>query len=96
MFATHRASEEESVRLPRPCCRWALQLALTIATASTSLANPAVTIARSLSDTFAGIAPSGVAFFVVAQRIGMALAVAVSRWFWEEATSARPERVRSL
>ena len=34
--------------------------------ASTSFANPAVTIARSLSDTFAGIAPSGVAAFIVA------------------------------
>ena len=37
-------------------------------TASTSFANPAVTIARSLSDTFAGIAPAGVMAFVVAQR----------------------------
>ena len=36
-------------------------------TASTSFANPAVTIARSLSDTFAGIAPEGVLAFIVAQ-----------------------------
>jgi glycerol uptake facilitator-like aquaporin len=57
-------------------------------TASTSFANPAVTIARSLSDTFAGIAPSGVAFFIVAQLIGMALAVAVGRWLWAEVPHA--------
>ena len=39
-------------------------------TASTSFANPAVTIARSLSDTFAGIAPAGVAAFIAAQIAG--------------------------
>jgi glycerol uptake facilitator-like aquaporin len=39
-------------------------------TASTSFANPAVTLARSLSDTFAGIAPSNVSAFVVAQILG--------------------------
>ena len=44
-------------------------------TASTSFANPAVTIARSLSDTFAGIAPAGVAAFIVAQLAGALLAV---------------------
>jgi glycerol uptake facilitator-like aquaporin len=51
-------------------------------TASTSFANPAVTIARSLSDTFAGIAPAGVAAFVVAQFLGMFAAVALARWLW--------------
>ena len=51
-------------------------------TASTSFANPAVTIARSLSDTFAGIAPAGVMAFVVAQLAGMLAAVIVSRWLW--------------
>jgi glycerol uptake facilitator-like aquaporin len=51
-------------------------------TASTSFANPAVTIARSLSDTFAGIAPSGVAAFVVAQLVGMFAAVGLGRWLW--------------
>src|SRR5215510_1522137 len=39
-------------------------------TASTSFANPAVTVARSLSDTFAGIAPAGVAAFIVCQLAG--------------------------
>ncbi len=51
-------------------------------TASTSFANPAVTIARSLSDTFAGIAPAGVMAFIVAQLAGMLAAVIVSRWLW--------------
>lgn len=51
-------------------------------TASTSFANPAVTAARSFSDTFAGIAPAGVLAFIVAQLIGMAAAVALSAWLW--------------
>src|SRR5262249_39018583 len=51
-------------------------------TASTSFANPAVTIARSLSDTFAGIAPAGVVAFVLAQCAGMLAALPVSCWLW--------------
>lgn len=44
-------------------------------TASTSFANPAVTLARALSDTFAGIAPANVAAFIVAQILGALAAV---------------------
>jgi glycerol uptake facilitator-like aquaporin len=51
-------------------------------TASTSFANPAVTIARSLSDTFAGIAPTGVVAFIAAQLFGMLAAVVLGRWLW--------------
>jgi glycerol uptake facilitator-like aquaporin len=51
-------------------------------TASTSFANPAVTIARSLSDTFAGIAPTYVVAFITAQFVGMLAAVVLGRWFW--------------
>jgi glycerol uptake facilitator-like aquaporin len=51
-------------------------------TASTSFANPAVTIARSLSDTFAGIAPTGVMAFIAAQFVGMLAAVGFGRWLW--------------
>jgi len=51
-------------------------------TASTSFANPAVTIARSLSDTFAGIAPGGVGAFIVAQLIGAGVAVLIGGWLW--------------
>jgi glycerol uptake facilitator-like aquaporin len=53
-------------------------------TASTSFANPAVTLARSLSDTFAGIAPAGVLAFVIAQIVGMLAAVALARWLWSD------------
>jgi glycerol uptake facilitator-like aquaporin len=49
-------------------------------TASTSFANPAVTFARGFTATFSGISPSDVGPFVVAQGIGLALALAVDRW----------------
>jgi glycerol uptake facilitator-like aquaporin len=48
-------------------------------TSSTSFANPAITIARSLSNTFAGIAPSHVPAFVFAQLLGAAAAIPVAR-----------------
>jgi glycerol uptake facilitator-like aquaporin len=48
-------------------------------TASTSFANPAVTIARSLTNTFAGIAPNCVVPFIIAQGLGAAFAVLVVR-----------------
>jgi hypothetical protein len=47
-------------------------------------AGPAVTIARSLSDTFAGIAPAGVIAFIAAQFIGMLVAVLLGGWLWRE------------
>ena len=53
-------------------------------TASTSFANPAVTIARSLSDTFAGIAPAGVLAFIAAQVLGSIAAVVLARWLWPQ------------
>jgi glycerol uptake facilitator-like aquaporin len=49
-------------------------------TASTSFANPAVTIARSLTDTFAGIRPFDVGPFIAAQLAGGTLAAALSAW----------------
>jgi glycerol uptake facilitator-like aquaporin len=49
-------------------------------TASTSFANPALTIARSVTDTFAGIRPGDVAGFVIAQLLGAACATVVFRW----------------
>jgi glycerol uptake facilitator-like aquaporin len=59
-------------------------------TASTSFANPAVTIARALSDTFAGIAPSGVLAFVLAQGCGMVAALALTAWFWPRDSAQQP------
>jgi glycerol uptake facilitator-like aquaporin len=53
-------------------------------TASTSFANPAVTIARALSDTFADIAPAGVAAFIVAQLIGATVGMLLARWLWKD------------
>jgi glycerol uptake facilitator-like aquaporin len=49
-------------------------------TASTSFANPAVTLARSATDTFAGIRPSDVPAFVAAQFLGAVAATALFRW----------------
>jgi glycerol uptake facilitator-like aquaporin len=49
-------------------------------TASTSFANPAVTIARALSDTFAGIAPASTPLFVAGQLLGALAAVAIFGW----------------
>ena len=49
-------------------------------TASTSFANPAVTMARAVTDTFAGIDPGDVVPFVVAQAAGAAVAVLLFRW----------------
>ncbi len=56
-------------------------------TSSTSFANPAVTVARTLSDTFAGIAPSSVGGFVLAQLAGGALAYALVRLLYPEAAA---------
>lgn len=55
-------------------------------TSSTSFANPAVTIARALSHTFAGIAPRDVPAFIAAQFVGAVLAVVVARWLWSPAS----------
>jgi len=51
-------------------------------TASTSFANPAVTIARAFSDTFAGIRPTDVAPFIVAQLAGAAVAMVLVGWLF--------------
>lgn len=50
-------------------------------TASTSFANPAVTLARSATNTFAGIQPADVPLFILAQLLGAAAATALFRWF---------------
>jgi glycerol uptake facilitator-like aquaporin len=60
-------------------------------TASTSFANPAVTIARSLSDTFAGIRPADVPLFVIAQLAGAVGATVLFRWLLPGLPSAAKE-----
>ena len=63
-------------------------------TSSTSFANPSVTVARTLSDTFAGIAPSSAPMFIVMQLLGAAIAYALIRLLYPipapEPTSQEP------
>ncbi len=60
-------------------------------TASTSFANPAITIARSLSDSFAGIAPADVPMFIVAQLLGAASATVVANYLFASRTGIKTE-----
>jgi arsenate reductase len=53
-------------------------------TSSTSFANPAVTIGRTLTDTFAGIEPSSAVWFIAAQLVGALLAVALARFLFPD------------
>ena len=74
-----------TVRFRREWVAPAVALYITAAywfTSSTSFANPAITVARSLTNTFAGIAPHDVPFFIVAQLIGAALAALVAKWLF--------------
>jgi glycerol uptake facilitator-like aquaporin len=76
----------------REAVAYAVGLYITAAywfTASTSFANPAVTLARSLSDTFAGIAPAGVLPFVAVQIAGAFGAVALAPWLWPKPATAK-------
>ena len=64
---------------------WLVGLTITAAywfTASTSFANPAVTLARTLSDTFAGIAPASVPGFLAAQLVGALIGAALWGWLF--------------
>ena len=67
-------------------------------TASTSFANPAVTVARAFSDTFSGIAPVDVGPFVLAQLAGAILAWAIARFIfgWSAADADAPSLTGSL
>jgi glycerol uptake facilitator-like aquaporin len=65
-------------------------------TASTSFANPAVTIARSLSDTFAGIAPANTAAFIAAQLAGAAAALVLAGVLWPKDATANMGTDRQL
>ena len=63
-------------------------------TSSTSFANPAVTIARTLTDTFAGIRPLDAPAFVVAQLAGAALAAGAAAWLFAPRDAAARPRYR--
>ena len=58
-------------------------------TSSTSFANPAITVARSMSDTFAGIAPRDAPGFIAAQLAGAVLAGLLARWLFPAAEDRR-------
>ena len=60
-------------------------------TSSTSFANPAVTVGRIFSDTFAGIAPGGVAMFVVIQLVGGAIGLALAVGLFPTEPEPQPE-----
>lgn len=64
-------------------------------TASTSFANPAVTIARAASDTFAGIRPADAPGFIAAQAVGAAAATLLFRWLVPKAPAVHPYLVNS-
>jgi arsenate reductase len=55
-------------------------------TSSTSFANPAISVGRMFSDTFAGIAPASVPAYAVAQLVGGAVAIAVLRALYPDVT----------
>lgn len=58
-------------------------------TSSTSFANPAVTIARGLTNTFSGIEPAGIPGFIVAQLLGALSATVLFRWIGNNQTTTR-------
>jgi glycerol uptake facilitator-like aquaporin len=75
---------------------WLVGLYITAAywfTASTSFANPAVTIARALTNSFSGISPWDVPEFVVAQLVGMAVGAFVFSWLLESRKKPEFSRV---
>jgi glycerol uptake facilitator-like aquaporin len=85
-------------RLRAPAVPFAVAAYITAAywfTASTSFANPAVTLARAASDTFAGIRPIDVPGFVVAQLLGAAAATALFRWLVPSLSATAPDVVHS-
>ena len=74
-----------TVRFRRPWVPATVGLYITAAywfTSSTSFANPAITVARSLTNTFAGIAPRDVPSFIAAQLIGAGCAALAAKWLF--------------
>lgn len=81
------------LRFQRPAVPWLVGLYIAAAywfTASTSFANPAVTVARALTDTFAGIRPVDLPGFVLAQLVGALLGLAVASWLLRASAADRP------
>ena len=86
------------IRFARSSVPWLVGLYITAAywfTASTSFANPAVAIARSLTDTFSGIRPIDVPGFIVAQLVGALCGMALSGWLLRQRGDAEPMDVEA-
>jgi glycerol uptake facilitator-like aquaporin len=81
------------VRFDRPAVPWLVGLYITAAywfTASTSFANPAVTIARSMSNTFSGIRPADLLGFIVAELCGALAGLVSISWLLRAAADSTP------
>ena len=79
------------IRFARPAVPWLVGLYITAAywfTASTSFANPAVAIARALTDTFSGIRPADLPGFIAAQVAGAVCALGLISWLLRQSASA--------
>jgi glycerol uptake facilitator-like aquaporin len=79
------------IRFERSAVPWLVGLYITAAywfTASTSFANPAVAIARSLTNTFSGIRPTDLPGFLAAQLLGAVCALALMSWLLQEEAEA--------
>lgn len=79
------------IRFQRAAVPWLVGLYIVAAywfTASTSFANPAVALARSLTNTFSGIRPVDVPVFVIAELVGAVLAWLLARWLFEDRRAA--------
>jgi glycerol uptake facilitator-like aquaporin len=76
------------IRFNRPAVPWLVGLYITAAywfTASTSFANPAVAIARSLTNTFSGIRPSDLPGFIASELVGAVMALLLMSWLLRRA-----------
>jgi glycerol uptake facilitator-like aquaporin len=83
------------LRLQKPATPWLVGLYITAAywfTASTSFANPAVTLARALTNSFSGIAPASVPLFIVSQAVGALLAAMLAGWLFR-VSSGKSSRI---
>lgn len=75
------------IKVQRAAVPWLVGLYITAAywfTASTSFANPAVTIGRAITDTFSGIRPVDVPAFIIAQFVGALIAMVLACWLWAD------------
>jgi glycerol uptake facilitator-like aquaporin len=80
------------IRFQKPAVAWLVGLYITSAywfTASTSFANPAVTLARALTNSFSGIAPASVPLFIAAQVVGAVLAGVLGGWLFAPPVAIR-------